>query len=175
MQIPIYRAVLRSLSLRDRRSWQSVTVSASRSFVTRSTGCLFRCLPAAVLSVAAQKVPKEAAQRGVERLAPARRATPPRPPQARPFVFASTHLCFLRGACNLRASSNSTTGKRIDFYLGKRLDKFWFIEQFTDTHDPNTFPRGVDFPVSGENVCEADKRGPKWWPSAARSEEECGQ
>ena len=104
---------------------------ATRSFVTRSTGCLFRCLPAAVLSVTAQKVPKEAAQRGVERLAPARRATPPRPPQARPFVFASTHLCFLRGACNLRSSSNSTTGKRIDFYLWKRLDKPEFEENLT--------------------------------------------
>ena len=60
----------------------------------------FRCLPAAVLSVAAQKVPKEAAQRGVERLAPARRATPPRPPQARYVVFANMHLTSCCSACN---------------------------------------------------------------------------
>ena len=62
--------------------------------------------------MAAQKVPKEAAQRGVERLAPARRATPPRPPQARHFVFACLHLPGYRCACNLRVAYISTAWKR---------------------------------------------------------------
>ena len=62
--------------------------------------------------MAAQKVPKEAAQRGVERLAPARRATPPRPPQARYVVFANMHLTGCCSACNLRVAYFLTTWKR---------------------------------------------------------------
>ena len=46
------------------------------------------CLPAAVLSCFAKKVPKEATWGGFECLAPARQATSPRPLQARTIVFA---------------------------------------------------------------------------------------
>ena len=67
--------------------------------------------------------------------------------------------------------------------LGLRVLRFTNLEvlqQFRSVCEAidfaaNTFPRGVDFPVSGENVCEADKRGPKWWHGAAVTEEECGQ
>ena len=89
----------------------------SKPFAELSTSRFFRCLPAAVLSVAAQKVPKEAAQRGVERLAPARRATPPRPPQARYVVFANTHLTGCCSACNLRVSCLLTIWRRKVRYL----------------------------------------------------------
>ena len=51
----------------------------------------FGSLPGAVLSGSAQKVPKDAAWRGVELIAPAIKATPPRPPQARTVVFAVLH------------------------------------------------------------------------------------
>jgi len=57
----------------------------------------FGSLPGAVLSVSAQKVPKEAAWRGVELIAPAIKATPPRPPQARTVVFAVLHSLLLEG------------------------------------------------------------------------------
>ena len=92
-------------------------VKSPRPFEALSTSCFFRCLPAAVLSVAAQKVPKEAAQRGVERLAPARRATPPRPPQARYVVFANMHLTGCCSACNLRVSCLLTIWRRKVRYL----------------------------------------------------------
>ena len=95
-------------------------VKSPNPFEALSTSCFFRCLPAAVLSVAAQKVPKEAAQRGVERLAPARRATPPRPPQARYVVFASLRLPGYRCACNLRVAYISITWKRKGFYNAER-------------------------------------------------------
>ena len=57
----------------------------------------FGSLPGAVLSGSAQKVPKDAAWRGVELIAPAIKATPPRPPQARTFVFAVLHFLLLGG------------------------------------------------------------------------------
>ena len=82
------------------RVWNGV------QYVTLTTFRWFRCLPAAVLSVTAQKVPKEAAQRGVERLAPARRATPPRPPQARTFVFASKRFWIIRANANQDGAVN---------------------------------------------------------------------
>jgi hypothetical protein len=47
------------------------------------------CLPAAVLSCFAKKVPKEATWGGFECLAPARQATSPRPLQARTIVLAA--------------------------------------------------------------------------------------
>ena len=110
-KIPIYRA--------DRKSSNDASSRVERSGIEGSTGCDITCrgrclhrpvtvyivtrstsrycrsLPGAVLSVSAQKVPKEAAQRVAPRLAPARRATPPRPPQARTFVLFPRTFSFL--------------------------------------------------------------------------------
>jgi hypothetical protein len=52
-----------------------------------------RRLPAAVLSCAAKKVPKEGGWGGFEWLAPASQATSPRPLQATSVVFAVLPCC----------------------------------------------------------------------------------
>ena len=72
-------------------------------FEALSTFRLFRCLPAAVLSVSAQKVPKEAARGGVELIAPALKATLPGTPPGALCRFCQPALTWLLWCLQLKS------------------------------------------------------------------------
>ena len=75
------------------------------------------CLPAAVLSCADKKVPKEPAWGGFEWIASAIQATSPRPHQARFFVFAVLQYLFYVVPCSQHFCYDVKNRVSIDFLV----------------------------------------------------------
>ena len=155
LQIPGCRAIsmvnvgaddhIGPLSLRGRlRPWQSP--DKTRTYHNR----LCWCLPAAVLSGFAQKVPKDATRGGVELLAPAPKATLPGTPPGAHFRYCYTRFrCIKGGYRNSSLNRNLSSSFRGGITLDKEGKKYYSLVHIVTMGRIFSCPRSRKFRSCG--------------------------